>query len=109
MGVVNLTPDSFSDGGRYLDAGAAAAHAMRLVEEGADIVDLGAESTRPGAAPVASDLEWERLEPVLRRLSRESLVPAVSLDTRKPELMLRGADLGAAYINDVSGGAPDEV
>nr|MBA3477189.1 dihydropteroate synthase [Lautropia sp.] len=69
MGIVNVTADSFSDGGRYLDPEAAVAAARRLVEEGADIIDVGAESTRPGSLPVPEELEWQRLEPVLRALT----------------------------------------
>src|ERR1019366_5231619 len=86
MGVVNVTPDSFSDGGRFLDPAAAIAHAHKLIEEGADLVDLGAESSRPGAvAVVSADEELRRLLPVLRGL-RDVPVP-LSIDTIKPEVM----------------------
>src|SRR5690348_8340301 len=85
MGVVNVTPDSFSDGGQFLDSGRAAAHALRLVEEGADILDIGGESTRPGAAGVPLEEERRRVMPVLERLVGGT-VP-VSVDTRKPALM----------------------
>src|SRR5471032_486438 len=86
MGVVNVTPDSFSDGGRFLDPAAAIAHAHQLIEEGADVVDLGAESSRPGAAAlVSTEEELRRLLPVLRGL-RDATVP-VSVDTIKPEVM----------------------
>src|SRR5690242_186296 len=85
MGVVNVTPDSFSDGGQFLDSGQAVAHAHRLVEEGADILDVGGESTRPGAAAVSLEEERRRVLPVLEQLAG-GRVP-VSLDTRKPALM----------------------
>jgi len=97
MGVVNVTPDSFSDGGQFEDAEAAIAHAHRLLEEGADILDVGGESTRPGAAPVSVEEELRRVLPVVRQL-RE--VP-VSVDTRRPEIMRAALDLGASMINDI--------
>jgi dihydropteroate synthase len=101
VGVVNVTPDSFSDGGRYLAADAAIAHALRLEAEGADILDIGAESTRPGSAPVDLQEELRRLMPVI-----EALAPKVrarlSIDTRKAEVMQRAARAGVALINDVS-------
>ncbi|MFO7858855.1 MAG: dihydropteroate synthase [Ectothiorhodospiraceae bacterium] len=100
MGVVNITPDSFSDGGRFVDPDAALAHARDLVEQGADIVDIGGESTRPGAEPVTTETELERVLPVLRRLVAELPVP-VSVDTTKPEVMTAAADAGAGMINDV--------
>lgn len=97
MGVVNVTPDSFSDGGRFLDARAALAHARKLVGEGADIVDIGGESTRPGAAPVSEDEELGRILPVLRGLED---IP-VSVDTRRPAVMKAALEAGASMINDV--------
>lgn len=101
MGVVNITPDSFSDGGRFLDPAAAIAHAHRLIEEGADLVDLGAESSRPGAAAVVSvDEELRRLLPVLQGL-RGAPVP-VSVDTIKPEVMRAALAEGASMINDIN-------
>ena len=99
MGIVNLTPDSFYDGGRSLDPGKAISHAKRLIDEGADIVDIGAESTRPGANPVDTRIELERLRPLLAAL-RDSPVP-VSVDTMKPEVMRIAIGEGAAMINDV--------
>jgi len=99
MGIVNITPDSFSDGGRFLDPGAAIAHARELIDEGADILDLGAESTRPGAQPVSAAEEIGRLAPVLDAL-RDAPLP-VSVDTMKPEVMRAALDRGAAMINDV--------
>jgi dihydropteroate synthase len=105
MGVVNVTPDSFSDGGHFLQAQAAVDHARRLIEEGADLLDVGGESTRPGAAPVALDEERRRVLPVIEALAGAG-VP-LSLDTQKPELMREAAAAGAALINDVNGfGAP---
>jgi dihydropteroate synthase len=97
MGVLNVTPDSFSDGGRFEDAEAALARAYRLVEEGADILDVGGESTRPGAAPVSVEEELRRVLPVVRQLRD---VP-VSVDTRKPAVMQAAVDMGASMINDV--------
>ena len=100
MGVVNVTPDSFSDGGLYADTGRAVAHARRLVEEGADILDIGGESTRPGAVPVTLDEERRRVLPVLEALVADG-VP-VSVDTRKLGLMREAIAAGAAMINDVT-------
>lgn len=100
MGIVNVTPDSFSDGGRYLAPEAAIAHARRLMEEGADLLDIGAESSRPGAdAAVPADEELRRLLPVLREL-RDAPVP-VSVDTTKPEVMRAVLREGASMINDI--------
>lgn len=101
MGVVNVTPDSFSDGGRYLLREAAVAHARRLLDEGADLLDIGGESTRPGAAPVSLDEERQRVLPVLEALAGAG-VP-LSVDTQKPALMREAAAAGAALINDVNG------
>jgi len=101
-GILNVTPDSFSDGGRFLDAGAARDHAFAMAEEGAALVDVGAESTRPGALAIDATEEWRRLEPVLSRL-RDLPVP-VSVDTTKLAVAERALDAGAAAINDVSGG-----
>jgi dihydropteroate synthase len=101
MGVVNVTPDSFSDGGRFLEPAAAIAHAQQLIEEGADILDIGAESSRPGAAAVVgAEEELRRLLPVLRGL-RDAPVP-LSVDTIKPEVMRAVLAEGAAMINDIN-------
>ena len=100
MGIVNITPDSFSDGGRLADANAAIRQAERLIEEGADLIDLGAESTRPGATPVPADVEVSRLMTVLVAL-RDAPVP-ISVDTMKPDVMARALDAGASMINDVA-------
>jgi len=102
MGVVNVTPDSFSDGGRYNDVEAALAHARRLVDEGADLLDIGGESTRPGAAPVDVDAELARVLPVADAIGAEIDVP-ISVDTMKAGVMREAVAHGAAMINDVNG------
>ena len=101
MGVINVTPDSFSDGGRFFSAAAAVAHARQLIDEGADLLDVGGESTRPGAAPVTIDEERRRVLPVLEALA-DAGVP-LSVDTQKPALMREAVTAGAAMINDVNG------
>jgi dihydropteroate synthase len=98
MGVLNVTPDSFSDGGRYVDPEDAIAHGRRLIEEGAALVDVGGESTRPGAAPVSHEDELARVEPVLEGLRG---LP-VSIDTSKAEVARRALELGAELVNDVT-------
>ena len=100
MGIINTTPDSFSDGGRHLDPGVAVDAAHQMVAAGAGIIDVGGESTRPGATAVDLDEERRRVLPVIQRLSRELAVP-VSIDTSKPELMLDAAAAGVGMINDV--------
>jgi dihydropteroate synthase len=100
MGVVNVTPDSFSDGGRFLDPGRAIGHGRQLAEEGADILDIGGESTRPGAQPASAEEELARVLPVLRGL-RDLGIP-VSVDTLKPQVMRRVLSEGADMINDVT-------
>lgn len=102
MGIVNVTPDSFSDGGRFEQAEQAVEHGLRLAEEGADILDIGGESTRPGAQPVGIEEELARVIPVIERLSRQCDVP-ISIDTSKPEVMRAAVSAGAAMINDVNG------
>jgi dihydropteroate synthase len=99
MGIVNVTPDSFADGGR-LEAAAAIGHAEALVREGADLLDLGAESTRPGAEPVPADEEWRRLAPVLQATLK--LGVPVSVDTMKPGVMRRALEVGADIVNDIA-------
>ncbi|MFD3005924.1 dihydropteroate synthase, partial [Thermus tengchongensis] len=101
MGILNLTPDSFSDGGLYLDPERALEQAKALVAEGADLLDLGAESTRPGAEPVPVEEEKRRLLPVLEAVL--ALGVPVSVDTRKPEVAEEALKLGAHLINDVTG------
>ena len=100
MGIVNVTPDSFSDGGRFLGAARAIAHARQLLAEGADILDIGGESTRPGAAPVSAEEEIDRILPVVRAMKAEGAV--VSVDTMKPDVMRVAATEGASIWNDVT-------
>lgn len=100
LGVVNVTPDSFSDHGAHADADAAVAHGLRLVEEGADALDVGGESTRPGAGEVSAEEEIARVVPVIERLAREVPVP-ISVDTSKPEVMRVAVRAGAGMINDI--------
>jgi dihydropteroate synthase len=102
MGVLNVTPDSFSDGGRFSDPDRAFARAMEMEEQGAGIIDIGAESTRPGSARITGDEEMRRLVPVLKRLKGRLTVP-VSVDTYKAEVAERALELGAEIINDPSG------
>ncbi len=102
MGIVNVTPDSFSDGGAHDTTDAAVAHALRLVEEGADALDIGGESTRPGAAEVEVEEELRRVVPVIERLAAQVAVP-ISIDTSKPEVMRAAVQAGAGMINDVYG------
>jgi dihydropteroate synthase len=102
MGIVNVTPDSFSDGGKHASVEAAVAHALRLAEEGADILDIGGESTRPGAAEVSIDEELARVIPVIERLAKDTSLP-ISIDTSKPEVMCAAVAAGAGMINDVYG------
>lgn len=105
MGVVNVTPDSFSDGGRYLDVDDAIAHGVALFRRGADVIDVGGESTRPGAGRVSPSVEAERVAPVIRSLAAEG-VP-VSVDTTRSEVALAALEAGATIVNDVSGGLAD--
>ncbi|WP_375386753.1 dihydropteroate synthase [uncultured Microbacterium sp.] len=105
MGVVNVTPDSFSDGGRFLDPEAAIAHGLRLRAEGADLLDVGGESTRPGAQRVDPRLEQERVLPVVRELAATGI--AVSIDTMNADTALAAVAAGARIVNDVSGGLAD--
>lgn len=100
MAIVNVTPDSFSDGGRHDTTAQAVAHALRLVEQGADLLDIGGESTRPGAAPVPLQEELDRVVPVIEALARRVEVP-ISIDTFKPEVMRAAVAAGAGFINDV--------
>src|SRR5437867_5873224 len=101
MGVLNVTPDSFSDGGRFLDPGAAVDHAGEMAAQGADLIDIGAESTRPGADPVDQEEERRRLIPVVRAVCRAVSVP-VSVDTTKAAVARQALDAGAALVNDIS-------
>ena len=99
-GIVNVTPDSFSDGGQHLAMAAAIAHGLKLAEEGADLIDVGGESTRPGASPVSVEDEIARVVPVVEALARQVAVP-ISIDTSKPEVMRAAVAAGAGMINDV--------
>lgn len=105
MGVVNITPDSFSDGGKYLDPKSAIEHGLTLVEQGADIIDIGGESTRPGAERVSPEEEQFRILPVISALVRSGV--SVSVDTMNASTAILAAEKGATYINDVSGGLAD--
>ncbi len=100
MGVLNVTPDSFSDGGRWLDHRTAVAHAVTMVEAGADVIDVGGESTRPGALPVDAREETRRIAPVVRALARRKII--VSIDTSKPAVAQAAFDAGAKILNDVT-------
>ena len=106
MGVVNVTPDSFSDGGQFLDPARALDHARQLIEEGADIIDIGGESTRPGALPVGEEEELRRVIPVIEQLALESAVP-ISVDTMKPAVARAALAAGAAIVNDVAANRAD--
>ncbi len=106
MGIVNTTPDSFSDGGRFLDADAAEAHALRLANEGAEILDIGGESTRPGSAEVTVQEELDRVIPVIERLAkRPELV--LSIDTQKPSVAREALTAGASIVNDIAANRAD--
>jgi dihydropteroate synthase len=100
MGIVNVTPDSFSDGGTHASTDAAVAHGLALAEQGADVLDIGGESTRPGAADVPLDEELRRVIPVIERLAKETALP-ISVDTSKPEVMRAAVATGAGMVNDV--------
>ena len=101
MGIVNTTPDSFTDGGRFPDTESAVDHALRLADEGAEIIDIGGESTRPGSDPVSSDEELRRVVPVIERLAKRGNV-ALSIDTQKPAVARAALDAGASIVNDVA-------
>jgi len=101
MGVLNVTPDSFSDGGRYLATEEALVHALRMQQEGADIIDIGGESTRPGAKPVTAQEELDRVLPVIERLVAEIDLP-LSVDTSKSVVAQASVAAGAAFVNDIS-------
>mgnify|MGYP003328656092 FL=1 len=100
MGILNITPDSFSDGGKYLDFSDALKRAHAMIEEGVDIIDIGGESTRPGSDPVSIDEELKRITPIIEALKRDSNI-AISVDTYKPEVMKEVIDMDVAMINDV--------
>ena len=102
MGTLNVTPDSFSDGGMFTDSASAVAAAQRMIEQGADVIDVGGESTRPGAKPVDADEERRRVLPVIEALARTATVP-VSVDTYKPAVADEALSAGAVIVNDISG------
>lgn len=107
MGILNVTPDSFSDGGTFLDRATAVAHATLMVDDGADILDVGGESTRPGSDPVPADEELSRVRPVIERLVEQHPAIPVSIDTRKADVAAEALDAGATIVNDVSGSDPE--
>ena len=106
MGVVNVTPDSFSDGGQFFEPAAAVAHALRLVQEGADLIDIGGESTRPKAAPVSEEEEMRRVLPVIEQLAPRVKVP-ISIDTSKPAVARASLQAGASMVNDIGANRKD--
>lgn len=108
MGILNVTPDSFSDGGRFLAAEAAVAHAQRMAQEGADLIDIGGESTRPGAEPIEPPEQLRRALPVIEGIRREGSEIALSIDTRSSQVAEAALAAGATIINDVSAGRHDE-
>ncbi len=107
MGIVNVTPDSFSDGGQFLDPQTAVAHALELIEQGAEIIDIGGESTRPRSAPVAEAEELRRVMPVLEQLAGRVRVP-ISIDTTKPAVARAALQAGASMVNDVAANRADD-
>lgn len=109
MGVLNVTPDSFSDGGRFLELAAALARAKEMAAEGADVIDIGGESTRPGSKPVPEDEQIRRVVPVIRELRACGVTTPVSIDTRSARVGRAGLDAGADLINDVSGARRDPI
>jgi dihydropteroate synthase len=108
MGIVNVTPDSFSDGGQFFDPSAAISQGLKLVEEGADIIDVGGESTRPHATPVSVEEELRRVIPVIKALAKEVKVP-ISIDTMKPEVGRAAVEAGASIINDIAANRTDDA
>ncbi|MEO1939795.1 dihydropteroate synthase [Candidatus Thioglobus sp.] len=108
MGVLNITPDSFSDGGKYFDFNSAIVNAKRMIKQGADIIDIGGESTRPGAKPVSTNDEIDRVIPIIEALHHSIDVP-ISIDTSKPEVMKLAVEAGASMINDVCALSADDA
>lgn len=109
MGVINITPDSFSDGGKFIHADHAKAHAELLINQGANILDVGAESSRPGSKFVSEKGEWERLKPILKALAPLAKNVEISVDTRKPTIMLKALEYGVHYINNIDGLCDDDT
>jgi len=112
MGIVNVTPDSFSDGGKHLRPASAVAHALKLTGQGAEILDIGGESTRPGASPVTEEEEMRRVIPVIEKLAasfkRSKRPPAISIDTTKPAIARAALEAGASVVNDVAANRQDD-
>ena len=108
MGIVNVTPDSFSDGGKFLDPAAAVAHGLKLVEQGAEILDIGGESTRPGAVPVGEAEELRRVIPIIEQLAPQVKIP-ISIDTMKPGVARAALAAGASIVNDVAANRSDDA
>jgi dihydropteroate synthase len=102
MGILNVTPDSFSDGGRHADTSAAVDHALRMIDEGADFIDVGGESTRPGAEPVSLEEELRRVLPVIEQLAARTTIP-ISIDTYKADVAAPALSAGAVIVNDITG------
>ncbi len=107
LGIVNVTPDSFSDGGQFFSADSAVEHALALIEQGADVLDIGGESTRPGSLPVSLEEEIDRVVPVVEKLMARGVTVPLSIDTSKAEVARRSLELGAQIVNDVTGLAGD--
>jgi len=103
MGILNLTPDSFSDGGKFNNSKKAKAHISNMVKEGANIIDIGGESTRPGSKTVSTKMEWKRIKDIIKNFNKNQRKICLSIDTRKSEIMIKGIKCGAHLINDVSG------
>lgn len=108
MGIVNVTPDSFSDGGKFLEPGKAVQHALELIRQGADILDIGGESTRPNAVPVGEDEEQRRVLPVIQALAAQVKIP-LSIDTMKPAVARAALEIGASIVNDVAANRADDA
>jgi len=107
MGILNCTPDSFSDGGAFFEPDAAVRHGLRMRDEGADIVDIGGESSRPGAETISVEEELRRVLPVIHRLRKEDPTLELSVDTRKPDVAAAALNAGVGMVNDISGGSPE--
>ncbi len=107
MGILNVTPDSFSDGGKYFDQAQAVAFALKMIEEGADFIDIGGESTRPGSESISAEEEIRRVVPVIEKLSKLTTVP-ISIDTKKAEVAEKALQAGAVIVNDISGMMSDK-
>ncbi len=109
VGILNITPDSFSDGGRFTDIKRAIDHFEKMISDGADVIDIGAQSTRPGANIISSDEEWQRLEPLLNEIENNNYKVEISIDSFNHATISRALDYNISYINDVSGCSSDEM